>query len=173
MTTHPWLEHFVASVLYGSTPPSVPFRLADWVGFAFDRNRHEDLAPDYIWTAWLEVQRIVGGDQPLIAYSGSTLDRNSKTLSIRPSLDHLRSYWTTDDRFLSDHYFVDPSRRWIVRLDQDVTLFGGERSFVQQVCNVAGGIGFIVEDMIKDFDPGPEDKAGLRKYINYISKGLT
>src|SRR5688572_22047174 len=113
MNMHPWLEEFLTSVLDTSVPPSVPFKSADWAGFSFDRNRHEDLAPDYIWMSWLEVQRAIEG-QALIVYSRPTSRSSLKSLLVEPSLEGLRSYWSTDDQFLSDHFIVDPSRRWVV-----------------------------------------------------------
>jgi hypothetical protein len=88
------------------------------------------------------------------------------------TLDALEKYWRDGMRFLSDHYVVSPSHGWIVRLDQDVTLFAGRHDFVAGVVRQIGGREAVEGRMAEDFDPGPDDEVHLGKYVKGLLRAV-
>ncbi|PTA70644.1 hypothetical protein C9412_15875 [Stenotrophomonas sp. Nf1] len=89
-----------------------------------------------------------------------------------PSLCSLHEFLTGDARFLTDHHVLSRSSEWVVRLDQDVTLFAAKVDFVSEVLARLGGLNDVMARMIEDFDPGAGDPAGLNGFLLEITKGL-
>jgi len=161
---------FINSSLSNNLPPSNPLLRPDWAGLAFDRNRYGDFAPDDVWTAWLvadtdgsrlsDILQIIPEDPRRQGRAGSA--------QVVSSLSALRTYWAADSNFMFDHYVIPASHKWIVRLDQDVTLFAGERCFVNAVVDKLGGYDNVMSQMEEDFSPGESDAAGLRRYLQTL-----
>jgi hypothetical protein len=76
------------------------------------------------------------------------------------------------ERFLRDHYVFSLSFNWVVRLDQDVTLFAAERDFMREVIDRLHGLNSVMERMTVDFDPGENDLVGLRRFLSDITEEL-
>jgi hypothetical protein len=160
------------TVLSRDQPPENPIIAPGWAGIAFDRNRYSDLAPADVWSVWLGVHvrrstassavGIVSEDELALGHTG---------VKVTPSLASLRSYWMEDSRFLRDHFVFAPDFTWVVRLDQDVTLFAAERDFMDEVVAHLHGLDCVMERMIEDFDPGEGDPEGLMRYLVDITRG--
>ena len=82
------------------------------------------------------------------------------------------SYLGADFRFTSDHYVFSQAHEWLCRLDQDVTLIAGDADFIREVVASCGGLQSVMDLMIDDFDPGPSDSVGLRRYLAEITRSL-
>lgn len=163
------LRAYLASVITQAQPPESPIVEAGWAGIAFDRNLHEDLAPTDVWEAWLAVHRdLIGPDSALCAESFMDLEKGACPELLPPRLEALRRYWSDDARFLRDHYVVSRESGFVVRLDQDVTLFVAKVSFLSEVVDRLGGLGSVMARMIDDFDPGETDPVGLQRYLDAI-----
>ncbi len=142
---------------------------AGWAGIAFDRNRYEDLAPTDVWEAWLAVHRdLTGPDVNLCVESFMDLAKGVRPDLLPPRLESLREYWSDDARFLRDHFVVSRESEFVIRLDQDVTLFVAKASFLSNVVDRLGGIGSVMARMVDDFDPGEGDSVGLQCYLDEI-----
>ncbi|UOV04601.1 hypothetical protein MUU75_16075 [Pseudoxanthomonas mexicana] len=134
------VENFIRSNLSPSLPPANPLLRRDWIGMAFDRNLYELFAPQAVWEAWLKRHiDLFPGNASIEVVLEREIARDSEVHSLSPSLDSLREFWRSNNNFLNDHYVFSESGAWIVRLDQDVTLFTGEQSFVSHVLIDLGG----------------------------------
>jgi len=91
---------------------------------------------------------------------------------VEPDLDSLRRYWMEGERLLRDHYLFSSSFNWVVRLDQDVTLFAAERDFMREVIDRLHGLNSVMDRMIEDFDPGEDDPVGLQRFLSDITDEL-
>lgn len=145
-------------------------RDARWAGLAFDRNRHEELAPAEVWEAVFDVHAARASEVAVISANDLALDR--APASIAPSRAALMAYLGTGHRFLSDHYVLSPTHDWLCRLDQDVTLIAGDAGFIRDVVARCGGLHAVMERMLEDFDPGPTDPVGLHRYLVEMTRTL-
>ena len=161
------------AVLSDAQPPDNPIVVNGWAGIAFDRNRYADLAPTDVWDAWLDVH--IRNSCPSDAIGIASLEDlavGKEECRVEPSLDSLRRYWMEGERFLRDHYVFSLSFNWVVRLDQDVTLFAAERDFMREVIDRLHGLNSVMERMTEDFDPGERDLVGLRRFLSDITEEL-
>jgi len=163
------VESFIRSNLSPSLPPANPLLRRDWIGMAFDRNLYELFAPQAVWEAWLKCHvDLCLGNTSIEVVLEREIAWDSKVHSLRPSLDSLREFWRFNNNFLNDHYVLSESAAWIVRLDQDVTLFTGEQSFVNHVLSDLGGAEKVLNLMESDFSPDEPDSAGLNRYLKNL-----
>jgi len=165
-------NQFVADTLLPDFPPAHPLRNPAWAGLAFDRNRYEDLAPAQVWDALFATHVRQGGPEKLLVISADDLG-NGTAARVEPSRNAVMAYLQEDVRFLRDHYILSPRQDWLCRLDQDVTLIAGESGFLQEVVVACGGFSAVMDIMEDDFDPGPTDAAGLRRYLVELVRGLS
>ena len=121
-----------------------------------------------------------GGAQPGGGYPsglGAVRYRNACDLlsgvNIKPDMESIRTYWSENDSFLRDHYVFSLDRRWIIRLDQDTTLFPGELDFMRSVVNRLGGVPAVRKMMSDDFIGGSDDVVGLGDYIDGLLAPLS
>ncbi|MDG9845009.1 MULTISPECIES: hypothetical protein [unclassified Stenotrophomonas] len=89
-------------------------------------------------------------------------------VEIERGLDGLRSYWLADGNFMRDHFLFSRNSRWVVKLDQDVTLFAGDVTFLADVVARLGGVEHVEKMMRRDLIGTVEDVVGLGGYV----KGL-
>lgn len=163
---------FAEEALSTELPPASPLRLKNWVGLAFDRNRYADFAPYEFWKSLFEVQYAETDDGIDIVSKSSTTQDSSQHICAR-NLDDLRKYWTTNAQFLKDHYLVSAERDWVIRLDQDITLFAAKISFASVVVRKMGGFATVMNIMTDDFGIGlHSDDAGLLTYLRNITGSL-
>ena len=161
------------AVLSDAQPPDNPIVASGWAGIAFDRNRYADLAPADVWEAWLDVHKQQSCPSDAIGMASlEDLAAGKEECRAEPTRDSLRRYWMEDERFLRDHYFFSSSFNWVVRLDQDVTLFAAERDFMREVIDRLHGLNGVMERMIEDFDPGEDDPVGLQRFLSDITDEL-
>jgi hypothetical protein len=167
------MRKFIEQVLSGELPPANPLKLKNWAGLAFDRNQYVDFAPPEFWASLFKIQRIVNGkERGIEVIQGMDAQRFSEVF--RPTtLEDLRKYWTTDAKFLRNHYVVSEKEDWVVRLDQDVTLFAAVQSFASMVVNDMGGLEAVMCIMSDDFGVSENsDNLGLQGYLKEITKPL-
>ncbi len=88
-------------------------------------------------------------------------------------MDSVRAYWDENTNFLRDHYVCSLGKRWIVRLDQDTTLFLGRLEFMRSVTSRLGGIGEVRKMMDDDLIGGAVDVVGLGGYIDGLLDPLS
>lgn len=166
-------KDFLHGTLSDAQPPDSPIVAEGWAGIAFDRNRYEYFAPEDVWIAWLEVHvsRPSSSKQiEIVSFKDVEAERNG--FFAAPSLCTLHEFLTEDARFLTDHYVLSRSSEWVVRLDQDVTLFAAKADFVSEVLARLGGPTDVMARMVEDFDPGTGDPVGLNGFLLEITKGL-
>jgi hypothetical protein len=127
-------------------------------------------APDEVWNAlFICHARLAVKPKLIYVIPFSEIDSNEISKYKTPAFfSAIKDYWSRDFNFLVDHYILSGSQEWIVRLDQDVTFFAGEKVFMGAVVGILGGINNVIKIMEDDFSPGVEDKAGLRKYIHEV-----
>lgn len=172
MTTT-WLE-FIESIVLPTMPPDLPFASQDWAGMAFDRTLHEDLAPDTVWSCWLAAHNDGAGyPSGLGAIRCRNAADSGPMVHLKPDMDSVRAYWDENENFLRDHYVFSLDKRWIVRLDQDTTLFLGRLEFMRLVTNRLGGIGEVREMMDDDLIGGAVDVVGFGGYIEGLLDPLS
>ncbi|WP_303638227.1 hypothetical protein [Stenotrophomonas tuberculopleuritidis] len=159
---------FIASSISTATPPDVPFVRNDWAGMAFDRNMHEDFSPDDVWSAWLSAVSEDAANVALCAIRCSAYAEGGMPVRIEGGLKGLRSHWMEDGNFMHDHYIFSSQSSWVVRLDQDVTLFAGSVEFLRRVITRLGGVECVEELMRRDLIGDAEDVVGLDHFV----KGL-
>lgn len=166
------VSEFIENCLLPVLPPKNPLRRDTWSGLAFDRNRYENFAPDDVWSALFSCHidmamepKTVG----VVPFSEVGVKR-AAWVEISADLASLQKYWTEDFHFLKDHFVFSLSQEWIVRLDQDVTLFAGDGGFMNAVVAKLGGSNRVTAIMEDDFSPGVTDEAGLRQYIKAITR---
>lgn len=164
------LRSYLATVLTDAQPPDNPIVGAGWAGIAFDRNLHEDLAPTDVWEAWLGVHRdMVGPDAVLFVESLVSVDQAAARGAILlPNMESLRRYWMDDAKFLRDHYVISQKSGFVIRLDQDVTLFAANAGFLSKVIERLSGLGSVMSRMVDDFYPGEGDPIGLQHFLDEI-----
>jgi hypothetical protein len=167
------LKERLSVVLSRVQPPDNPIIATGWAGLAFDRNRYEDLAPLDVWRAWFNVyiQQSSASDA-IGVVSEDELTRGENGVKLAPSLASLRQYWSEDGRFLRDHYVFAPDFTWVIRLDQDVTLFAAQLEYMGAVVARLHGLDSVMERMVVDFDPGEGDPVGLMGFLLEITNGL-
>ncbi|MNV29734.1 hypothetical protein D3C71_1209710 [compost metagenome] len=159
---------FIANSISTATPPDVPFVRNDWAGMAFDRNMYEDFAPDEVWGAWLRAMSEDAANVALCAIRYSVYAEGGLPVRIEGGLKGLRSHWLENGNFLHDHFIFSSQGSWVVRLDQDVTLFAGNVAFLRRVIILLGGVECVEKLMRRDFIGDAEDIVGLDLYV----KGL-
>jgi hypothetical protein len=96
------------------------------------------------------------------------MEKEARPELLSPRLESLREYWSDDARFLRDHFVVSRESGFVVRLDQDVTLFAANVSFLSEVVDRLGGVDSVMARMIDDFDPGEGDSVGLQSYLDAV-----
>lgn len=69
---------------------------------------------------------------------------------------------------MRDHFLFSRNSRWVVKLDQDVTLFAGDVTFLADVVARLGGVEHVEKMMRRDLIGTVEDVVGLGGYV----KGL-
>ncbi|MHC9086255.1 hypothetical protein ACYX7E_14685 [Luteimonas sp. RIT-PG2_3] len=160
------VSDFIHSHLFRNFPPENPLVLSTWTGMAFDRNLYESFAPDDVWREWLSthLQDSVGSRSISVA-KDCDIDDDAAVHVINADLLELLEYWKNDLNFMSDHYVFSLAGKWIIRLDQDVTLFAGDSEFVGRVVNRLGGCDAVLARMEMDFSPGDGDEIGLGRYL--------
>src|SRR5690606_438679 len=131
-------------------PPHNPLIKQSWSGFAFDRNRYEDLAPTKVWCSLFDQHVRFYQQQPVVVVEQFQEVGDAKLL-LPPRLHALRQYWNDDATCLRDHYVLSQCGEWVARLDQDVTLFAGRSSFMRAVAKGAGGVEFVKDVMMREF----------------------
>lgn len=92
---------------------------------------------------------------------------------IKPDMESIRTYWDENDSFQRDHYVFSLDRQWIIRLDQDTTLFMGELDFMRSVVERLGGVSEVRTVMDDDFIGGFDDVVGLGDYIDGLLAPLS
>lgn len=156
---------FIAGALSPATPPDAPLRRDDWAGMAFDRNIHEDFAPSQVWDAWMSTASEVAATASLRAIRYSTYLLGGVPEDVGEGLQALRSYWLSNGNFMHDHYVFSADANWVVRLDQDVTLFAGESTFMHRVVARLGGVASVEALVRADLIGDGEDVVGLGGYV--------
>lgn len=159
---------FIAASLSDANPPDLPLLREDWAGMAFDRNLYEDFAPNDVWVAWLSALSKHFADIAMCAVRCSESSDGGNPVEIERGLDGLRSYWLEDGNFMRDHFLFSRDGRWVVKLDQDVTLFAGDVTFLADVVARLGGVEHVEKMMRRDLIGTAEDVVGLGGYV----KGL-
>ncbi len=165
--TYCWPD-FIAASLSNATAPDLPLLREDWAGMAFDRNLYEDFAPNDVWGVWLSALSEHFADTAMCAVRCSESSDGGNPVEIERGLDGLRSYWLEDGNFLRDHFLFSRDGRWVVKLDQDVTLFAGDVTFLADVVARLGGVEHVEKMMRRDLIGTAEDVVGLGGYV----KGL-
>lgn len=155
---------FIDQVLAPIGPPENPIRQQGWVGLAFDRNRHEDLAPTELMVGLFETHKRVNGcDVRLVYLDAANIERVE---FIRSSIHGYVEKLNEGVACLADFYLLSPAKDWLVRVDYDVTLVCGEKSFIKSVVECSGGLAHFEAIMARDFYSGYEGRDdGLEKYI--------
>lgn len=172
MTTA-WPE-FIASVVLPTMPPDMPFAAQGWAGMAFDRTGYEDLAPSVVWECWLATHiETVGYPSALGAIRYRNASDFLTAAHLKPDMDSIRAYWNENENFLRDHYVFSLGREWIVRLDQDTTLFLGKLEFMRSVVDRMGGVVEVRKTMNDDFIGDAEDVVGLGAYLDGLLDPLS
>lgn len=162
-----WPE-FIAGSISDVTPPDMPFVRDDWAGMAFDRNMYEDFAPSEVWDAWLRATLEDDSATDICAIQYSTYSERGAPVEVGDGMAGLRAYWLRNGNFMHDHYVFAADGRWVVRLDQDVTLFAGNLAFIGRVVGILGGAEYAEQIMRRDLIGDIEDVVGLEAYV----KGL-
>ncbi|MBL8405963.1 MAG: hypothetical protein JNL16_15575 [Dechloromonas sp.] len=165
-------RQFVEESLLPDFPPTHPLRNPGWAGLAFDRNLYEDQAPEPVWDALFAAHVHRAGQEKVLVVAAEDLDRPSAGEPVEPSRAAVMAYLHENLHFLKDHYILPPTRTWLCRLDQDVTLIAGERDLMQEVVAACGGLESVRKIMESDFDPGPADSVGLRRYLVGLVHGI-
>ncbi|WP_421568668.1 hypothetical protein [Stenotrophomonas sp. PD6] len=172
MTTA-WPE-FIASVVLPTMPPDLPFATQGWAGMAFDRTAYEDLAPSVVWECWLATHNeTVGYPSGLGAIGYRNISAFLTAAQLKPDMDSIRAYWNENDSFLRDHYVFSLGREWIVRLDQDTTLFLGTLDFMRSVVDRLGGVADVKKMMNDDLIGDVDDVVGLGGYLDGLLAPLS
>ncbi len=165
---------FIESVVLPTMPPELPFATQGWAGMAFDRNLYEDLAPTGVWERWLAVHNgMVGHPSGLGAIRYRNASDSLGVAHIKPDIVSIRAYWNENDNFLRDHYVFSLDGKWIVRLDQDTTLFLGRLEFIRPVVERLGGAVVVRKMMYDDLIGGAEDVVGLGAYLDGLLSPLS
>lgn len=172
MTTA-WLK-FIGSVVLPTMPPDLPFATQGWAGMAFDRTVYEDLAPSVVWECWLETHNeTVGYPSGLGAIRCMNGDDSLTPAHLKTDMDSIRAYWNENENFLRDHYLLSLDREWIVRLDQDTTLFLGKLDFMRSVVDRLGGLAEVKKMMNDDLIGDVDDVVGLGGYLDGLLAPLS
>lgn len=166
------LLDFIGGAISPALPPTNPIVRRDWAGLAFDRNCHENFAPDAVWNELLRLHASNPEGQHVGVISVAALKAGKAPLFVPAALTELQGYWEKDAQFLADHYVFSPSEEWLVRLDQDVTFIAGECAFICKIVSRLGGLENVMIQMTVDFDPGADDRVGLGRYLDSITKPL-
>ena len=168
-----WLD-FIESVVLPTMPPDLPFAARGWAGMAFDRTLHEDLAPEAVWRCWLGVHNDVSGYPAGLGAvrCGNKVD-TLRMVHVKADMDSVRAYWDENTNFLRDHYLFSLDKSWIVRLDQDTTLFLGTLDFMRSVADRLGGVAEVRKMMDDDLIGGAVDVVGLGAYIDGLLDPLS
>lgn len=66
---------------------------------------------------------------------------------------------------MRDHFLFSRNSRWVVKLDQDVTLFAGDVTFLADVVARLGGVEHVEKMMRRDLIGTAEDVVGLGGYV--------
>lgn len=171
--TAAWLN-FIESIVLPTMPPDLPFAIQGWAGMAFDRTSYEDLAPDSVWECWMAVHNQAAGYPSGL---GAVRYRNASDLlsgvHIKPDMESIRTYWDENYSFLRDHYVFSLDQQWIIRLDQDTTLFLGKLDVMRSVVDRLGGVAEVRRMMVDDFIGGSDDVVGLGDYIDGLLAPLS
>lgn len=162
------LPDFIAASLSDAAPPDLPLLREDWAGMAFDRNLYEDFAPNDVWVAWLSALSEHLADIAICAVRCLECSDGGSSVEIERGLGGLRSYWLEDGNFMRDHYLYSRDGRWVVKLDQDVTLFAVDVTFLADVVARLGGVEHVEKLKRRDLIGTAEDGVGLGGYV----KGL-
>jgi len=161
------------SLVSDALPPENPVVAADLGAIAFERNRYEDLAPTDVWEAWFTAHRSACGPSALVGIvSARELLSGGEGVKIEAGLPSVRTYLFEEGRFLQDHFLFSPAMDWLIRLDQDVTLFAANVDFLQVVVADLHGLDGLMRRMVDDFDPGEDDPVGLLRFLSAITSGL-
>lgn len=164
--TAAWLN-FIESIVLPTMPPDLPFAIQGWAAMAFDRTSYEDLAPDSVWECWMAVHNQAAGYPSGL---GAVRYRNASDLlsgvHIKPDMESIRTYWDENYSFLRDHYVFSLDQQWIIRLDQDTTLFLGKLDFMRSVVDRLGGVAEVRKMMDDDLIGDADDVVGLGTYID-------
>lgn len=172
MTTG-WLK-FIESVVLPTMPPDLPFATQGWAGMEFDRTVYEDLAPSVVWECWLAAHNEgVGYPSGLGAIRYRNASDVLSAAHLKPSMDSIRAYWNENYNFLRDHYVFSLDREWIVRLDQDTTLFLGTLDFMRSVVDRLGGVAEVRKMMNDDLIGDVDDVVGLGGYLDGLLAPLS
>lgn len=164
---------FINRALSRALPPESPLLIDAWSGMAFDRNRYESFAPADVWDAWLSSHTRISRSPSIIAVASvPDIDSGLTARHIGAGLSSLEKYWREDANFLTDHYVFSATEEWIIRLDQDVTIFAGRSEFVRDVVAILGGYDRVLARMDDDFAPGKEDAAGLGRYLKKLLRNI-
>ncbi len=141
---------------------------------AFDRTAYEDLAPSVVWECWLATHNeTVGYPSGLGAIGYRNISAFLTAAQLKPDMDSIRAYWNENDSFLRDHYVFSLGREWIVRLDQDTTLFLGTLDFMRSVVDRLGGVADVKKMMNDDLIGDVDDVVGLGGYLDGLLAPLS
>jgi hypothetical protein len=165
---------FIESVVLPTMPPDLPFATQGWAGMAFDRTVYEDLAPRVVWECCLATHNeTVGYPSGLGAIGYKNISAFPAVAQLKPDMDSIRAYWNGNDSFLRDHYVFSLDREWIVRPDQDTTLFLGKLDFIQSVVERLGGVADVRTMMSDDLIGDVDDVVGLGGYLDGLLAPLS
>lgn len=147
------VKNFLRAVFSGRPPPEDPFARSDWIGVAFDRNRYEQLAPLEWWGALVRCSSVFLMEEEIIFVEKDALSLldDSGVHAISNAKESVFNYFDQNDNFLRDQCLVGKSLNWACLLDQDVSLFGGEKEFMQKCFNEVGGRAYLRAKMRSDF----------------------
>lgn len=168
---------FARSVFTNAYPPHAPFHRGAWVGVAFDRNRHERLAPAEWWDTLTSRASSHLGEHHVFAFARASLAAtgDAQVATLLNTEASIFEYLDEDARFLKDQCLVGESGRWACLLDQDVSLFGGDAEFMEACFAGFGGRSRLLATMREEFigadasaDPSDPFVADFESYFQKL-----
>ena len=134
-------------------PPKDSLVRGSWVGASFDRNCYEMFAPkDFLDAFKLTIKDTLKGEHVYIlpvAESAVGSGRICEMADFSPNA--LFEYLMADEKFLKDHYVFGDSKQWACLLDQDTTLFCGDKRLMRNCFDRLGGTDRVLERVLAEF----------------------
>ncbi|MDX1536649.1 hypothetical protein [Arsukibacterium sp.] len=144
-----------------------------WFSLAFNRLLHDNFAPKFMWDALFEYCRRSGDLECYIGEEDFFLSHDKNEMDkVLLSETSVISYLVHDFRFTRNYVLISLSKRWAVRLDQDVIYFLFRVEDKDYIFKLFGGFDNVENMMLNEFD-GVKGRAGaVEKYVSALLKNI-
>jgi hypothetical protein len=151
--------------------PMSPFRKPDWIGIVFNRDQHAATGiPRYAFDAVISAL-IARGQFEGLSMIPALFHADGEPIFETAAVSSWSDYLTVIEKsdYIPEYFLTTPSLSFLVWIDTETALMGGERSLMQMAIGSMGGLRAVSNLCAREFGVEIDDGSQMAAYIRAVT----